>query len=279
MPMKLTIPLALHNGRAGTKPSYRAVAIRPQGDIRFVEGVNTEGSPYEQCSYQLAYPNDIIIQMSWYEFERKSKMMGWVVRGDGIIPCNQETTDAFYERLPEELKQFLIPIEYGTSYLPPGKWWRGNEMHQFINPLTEDELNAFFEGVEDEWKEYFVAEALKSPAKYINTNWERTKELPTLLKNTMYRWGSDDNMETYVLNSSVWVLYHDNGSIEVRDIPPTKGTHCAGPNRKISAHYYGQPIPMPKSVVRAIRVNLGAFEADGKSYGAKFYLHERPKCS
>lgn len=267
------LPVVVFNGRAGTRPSYRAVVVRQQGDVRFVEGTINEGATYERGSFQIAYPNDIIIQRVWFSLKKESKLVGWLFNGERNLPLSVDKLDYHYEKMTQVLKDFLTPNGYGPSYLPDGPWWRGGIMNQYVNPNTRESLEEFFAGVEDEWKDFIIEEALKSPAKYVLTDWTRAKPIPELLKNTTYLWTSEDGSEQYANNSSVWILYHDNGSIEVRDIDPTKGTHCIGPSRKIKLHFDGQPIPMPKSVLRAIRVNLGAFEADNLSYGAKFYLH------
>lgn len=180
------------------------------------------------------------------------------------------------DKLPKCLLDFLKPRGGGPSFLPSG-YWRAN--YDMINCANKNRIHTFLKNyLTDEWLDYVVNEAAKAPAQHLNFDWTsstKTKPLPATLDSHEEYWcvkdGDDEHYKVH--NSMVWVLIHANGKIDIKECKPTSGHRYTGQYRRIVETFTNLPEAMPKTVVKAIQINLGAYERDEQSYGARWYLY------
>lgn len=179
--------------------------------------------------------------------------------------------------LPLSIKQFLAPRGGGPSYLPSGEWRSKYDMNNTLDkPTIEAFLSQYLDG---DWLAFTIEEALKAPRQHLITDWQspHVKPLPSIIINHEEIWVEDaeKSEDYYVHNSMVWILLHENGDKEFIELEPTSGHFYVGKSRKIIKTYTGMPKALPSTVIKAVQINLGAYEKDERSYGARWYLYKR----
>lgn len=179
--------------------------------------------------------------------------------------------------LPKTILNFLAPRGGGPSYLPSGEW---RSKYDMINTLDKPTIEAFLsQYLEGDWLTYAVEEALKAPRQHLITDWSspHVKPLPNIITNHEEIWVEDaeKSEDYYVHNSMVWILLHFHGEKELVELEPTSGHFYVGKSRKIIKTYTGMPKALPSTVIKAVQINLGAYEKDERSYGARWFLYKR----
>lgn len=222
--------------------------------------------------------DDYVVISSWSD-DGQTKLQLYRNNAKGLTPIRNwggTTVGKILSRLPESITEFLKPKGGGPSYLPSGYW---RSKYDMVDCLDRSQIEAFLsEYLIGEWLEYTVGEALKVPQQHLIMDWscKHIKPLPSKITNHEEFWLQSENDPEYlVYNSMVWVLIHADGTKEFIEPAATSGNKYIGPTRRIVETYTGLPKGMPKTVVKAIQINLGAYEKDERSYGARWFLYKR----
>lgn len=269
---------AIKNGCIDNGTGHRALVVNWLNGKLQIRRVFTQHTRERifgwNASMQCVVPGDYVLMKEW-SLHKETAVRLYRFKGGKLTSVrSKQTLSDILKLLPDILRLFLIRRNSGPSYLPPGPW---REVYDMTERLTETTIRAFLEQwrVPGEWLDYIVQEAQRAPAQHLNTNWKgsQTKPLPAVLDNPGYVWESESGDE-WVHNSMVWILITAKGDVTIHDIPETSGHRCVGPTRRIVETFTGEVMPMPKDVVRAIKVNLGAYEENDRSYGARWYLYQ-----
>lgn len=242
-----------------------------QKSLEKIHGWNT--------SVQAIRDGDYVAISSWVG-KAKPRIQVYRKTVKGLFPSQKyggSLNSSLIPRLPKSIVGFLDPRGGGPSYLPTGYWRSNYDMLETNNrKQIEDFLSPFLKG---DWLEFTVDEAMKSPSQHLITTWSsrHVKKLPTKITNHMEYWTQtkDPAADAMVYNSMVWVLVHQDGTTELVEPKPTSGHEYVGPSRRIVETFNELPKGMPTTVVRALQINLGAYERDERSYGARWFLYER----
>lgn len=227
---------------------------------------------------QVIKPNDFVAICSWdlkgqrLQIYRNSSKGLIAVRNWG----GKRKADIL-SKLPEAIIDFLKPKGGGPSFLPSGYW---RSKYDMVETLNREQIEKFLSKyLTGEWLDYAIDEAEKAPLQHLITDWDsrHVKPLPLMITNHEELWmaSNDIDAECLVHNSMVWVLIHADGTQEFIEPKATSGHRYLGTSRKIVETFTALPKGMPKTVVKAIAINLGAYEKDDHSYGARWFLYKR----
>lgn len=261
------------NGRVTHAAGYRQVVLDPDKAIREIVALDTKDEPHDATSVQIMHNGDLLVRLTWLCSGRKRFEPVWTVqRKSGASFTEIKNINKIIEAIPKEVRdEFLIPVGPAPSFLTSGPWYGRYYMNRVT--LTEEDVRAYLGDIPNEWMEFLVFEALQSEASGLDT--ERTYPMPKTYGNKAFIWTDDSGEEIYTYHSQVWILKYDDDSVRLIDMEPTSGFESVGKDRRMSQNYSMPEKPMPASVVRAIRIDVGLYEAidkDGKrfSYGCKW---------
>lgn len=277
-------PSNIRNGMISDGEGHRAVCFvidQKTNELKIREMISqktTEKYYGWNSGIQVIKPNDFVAICTWdlkghrLQIYRNSSKGLTTVRNWG----GKRKADIL-SKLPESIIEFLKPKGGGPSYLPSGYW---RSKYDMIETMKQEQIEKFLSDyLEGEWLDYTVEEAGKAPLQHLITDWNsrHVKPLPTKITNHEEVWMADNSIESECLvhNSMVWVLIHANGKKEFIDPEATSGHRYLGSTRKVVETFTALPKGMPKTVVKAIQINLGAYEKDDRSYGARWYLYKR----
>lgn len=274
----------IRNGLIVGDVGHRAAAFTVNdntGAIRIrnvISQKTTEDIHGWNASVQSVRIDDFVVVSTWNSKFRRTQVFRLTEKG--LVPSRRyggSINSTLIGRLPKPVVDFLQPKGGGPSYLPSG-YWRSN--YDMIDTLTRQKIHAFLSPyLEGDWLDYTVDEALKSPQQHLITSWSsrHVKLMPTKVTNHMEYWVADQEEETkpHVYNSMIWVFIHDDGKVEMIEPKPTSGNSYVGPSRRITETFNEPPKGIPATVARAIQINLGAYERDEQSFGARWYLYSR----
>lgn len=229
---------------------------------------------YGWCSsIQMLSKGDYVIVSQWdhnhyeikgYQYQRNDKF----VELRNVVFLNK-----LIKLLPKNILTFLKRVDNGPSYLPSGYWRKKYDMTSLAqSEVIEKFLSQYI--TDNKWLSYIVDQCSVSPAVNLQMGWRFAKGMPKALTNHTEHWWdpTNDNPGYDVLNSMIWVLIHEDGKTEILDIPATSGHEYHGQTKKIVQTFKGLPLGIPKTVKRAIQINLGAYEKDNHSYGCRWQL-------
>lgn len=275
---------SIRNGMIENGVGHRAVSfsIDPRNGNLYIRSMislkNAEKYYGWNSGVQSLKIGDFVVISSWDNKRSKLELFrnttkGLVsVRTFGGIPLSK-----IKDKLPPSIVDFLKPRGGGPSYLPTG-YWRAN--YDMISTLPSTVITAFLsQYLTGQWLTYAIDEAAKVPEQHLITDWKsrHVKPLPKTMTNHCEFWEKElySKEDYYVHNSNVWILIHANGEIELHEIDETSGHYYVGPSRRVVETFKAMPKVMPATVVKAIQLNLGAYEKDERSYGARWYLYKR----
>lgn len=275
----------IRNGMIHDGVGHRAVSFtvdESNGRVRLrtmISQKTTERIHGWNAGVQSVREGDFVAMSSWCKKHKKLQLFRVHANGK-LIPSRKHGgsfNSPLLTRLPKCIIKFLEPCGGGPSYLPSGYWRSKYDMIESLPKLSiQSFLSQYLSG---DWLDYTVAEALKVPQQHLITSWQSdyVKPLPTKIDNHMEYWVLEDNPngDYLVHNSMIWILIHENGKHELVEMEPTSGHEYLGPSRRIVKTFDGTPKAMPSTVVKAIRINLGAYEKDERSYGARWFLYKR----
>lgn len=273
----------IRNGMIVDGFGHRAVAFKVDEKTKGVTIRNVISQKTKEkihgwnASIQTLRLGDYVIMSSWYGKHKKIQMLQNTKNGLRPSRTNGGSVNSILiPRLPKAIIEFLNPREGGPSYLPSGYWRSKYDMYTSVN---KEEIEKFLKPYLDEkWLQYTVEQAAKVPFQHLIMDWNsiHVKPLPKSIENHMEYWVLDDYTDKPVVhNSMIWVLKHTDGTIEIREPQPTSGHYYRGPTRRISETFTDAPKGMPNTVEQAIRINLGAYEKNDTSYGARWFLYKR----
>lgn len=274
----------IRNGIIVDGKGHRAVAFSVNDKTNVLQVRNmisqksTERIHGWNSGVQAIREGDYVALSSWCPKHKKIQV--YRLTSKGLVPSRKyggSFNSTLLDRLPKPIIDFLNPRGGGPSYLPSG-YWRSN--YDMIDTLSRPQIEAFLsEYLEGDWLSYTVEEAMKAPQQHLITSWSsrHVNPLPNKITNHMEYWipSKEKADEPQVYNSMIWVLIHQDGTKELVEPKPTSGNEYVGPSRRITETFNELPKGMPTTVVRAIRINLGAYERDEQSYGARWYLYKR----
>ena len=273
----------IRNGLISEGIGHRAVAfmVDQKGDVKIramISQKSTEKYYGWNSGVQSLKKDDFVVISSWTPKSEKIQVFRRTNRG--LVPTRTHGGSyrcRLLERLPDSIRDFLKPRGGGPSYLPSGPWRAQYDMNENMQrKRIESFLKDYLSG---DWFTYVVQEAQKAPEQHLIVDWHshKVQSLPATLCAHEEFWtkSKDDDSDVYVYNSMVWVLIHSCGKIEIVEPDPTSGHHYTGPSRRIIETFRALPKTMPSTVVKAIKINLGAYEKDERSYGARWYLYKR----
>lgn len=255
-------------------PEDNKVVLRPMISI-----ISTETYYGWNASVQALKIDDYIIISAWEGKKCEMKLFHKNVNGlKRVRNWGGTYVNKLLSKLPKNILEFLKPRGGGPSYLPSGLWRSKYDMNEkadinvikkFISPYLSDQ----------DWLDFVVGEAALAPRQHLIMDWEspHVKPMPLAMSNHEEIWVEDiaDTSNYLVHNSMVWILLHENGDIEFVELEPTSGHFYTGKSREVIKTYTGMPKAIPSSVTKAIQINLGAYEKDERSYGARWYLYKR----
>lgn len=274
---------SIHNGMIVDGVGHRAVCFAMDSKtnaivIRNMISQRTTEKIYGWNSgVQAIKSDDYVAISSWCQKQHKIQLYRNGPRG--LTPIRNwggNTVTKILSRLPESIAEFLKPKGGGPSYLPTGYW---RSKYDMVEPLHRSQIEKFLrEYLSQPWFDFTVQEALKVPHQHLITDWncKHVKPLPSMITNHEEFWIEHESDSDYlVYNSMVWVLIHADGTKEFLEPVATSGNKYVGLSRRVTETFTGLPKSMPKTVVKAIQINLGAYEKNERSYGARWFLYKR----
>ena len=227
---------------------------------------------------QTVRKDDFVAISSWTPKTSKTQVFRKTTKG--LVPIRNwggSFNSRLIEKLPKCIIEFLKPKGGGPSYLPSGPWRANYDMNKTLDrDVILKFLHPYLAG---DWLDYTVQEASKAPEQHLSVDWNSRKvqALPTTLDAHEEFWtdSKEPDSNVRVHNSMVWILIHRDGTVTTVEPEPTSGFHYVGNSRRIIETFKALPQQMPSTVVRAIKLNLGAYEKDEVSYGARWFLYKR----
>ena len=261
--------LLISNGNMNTAQGWRQVAFSPEGEVRPVQSVRTRGYVQQCCTKQIAREGDFIWRHEYYPH----KFQIFILKNG--TPSLEATLSSFPIKIGAELKKWLEAVGMQESYLPVGCGWDGD--NTVASSKRESRIRNVFKGVDETIVDTYYNYAINtnSPRDGLPCSWkEDSLPLPTQLDCPAEYW---DSSLASVRETTEWILYHYDGTVEHLVPEPTEGSWGDGYAHTASGNYNAPALPMPTTVRSAIRVRLDPYRRDSSSWGISWELYRRDK--
>ena len=253
--------IKIRNGEARSNTGYRQVALTRTGQICPVLFAVRSGLKPGRCTTQLVAETDIVFRCDW---DRQGEIWSATTPGGQ----NLFTDPEIWGLLPTELRDWLKPVGRGESLLPAGFGWDGEQT--LADRQKRQRLENFFSGATG--VERIINEAMRSPKDGLPMNWEQAADLPGQLDAPAEQW---DGSCVDIRRSTVWVLWHLGGRVEVIRPEPTSGDWGSNYAHSDSGEFSAAPLAMPSSVLRACQISVGAYCSNHCTHGVSWRLYRR----
>lgn len=138
---------------------------------------------------------------------------------------------------------------------------------EFLNPLKE---------VDEEMYSYIIEQLHYSSPTHTPLEWQQSIRLPHWM-NTRSRLVTDADGKTVKHTSEHWLLFHRDGTVTFPELEPGRGAHISAETQKTLKMYNAVPLAMPDTVVKAIKILIGANIINDETKGVAWTLYRRNK--
>lgn len=260
----------IKNGVGSMERGYRQICFTPSGEVRQVCKADRKGQPYKQTTYQAPQLGDIVLGVQWYPQTAYGRKM----TEEGLVDLTHDELRAepcatILRDMPQELRDWLMPVHQQSSYLPDGYGWTDGLTTHSLRKKAD--IAEFFHGCGDEWLEKLWVEARVTPFFNIPQKWLLAQPMPQYTDNHVI----EESTSFYTVRQYVqWVLWRTDGHVDVFT-PPASIRDISGTLPMVVPEYSeSPPMAMPLDVVRAARIVRGALrDPNGNSFGCTWTLH------
>jgi hypothetical protein len=257
--------IEIKNGQCFSSNGYRQVAISISGEIRPVLRAIYSGYLPDRCTVQAAEEGDYLFIEKW----GKENFDEVKIVGSNVTLTLNETI-AGWAVCPAQLKKWLErgKEDRQESYLPAGCGWNGRDT--LMSNIKKERITRFFTRIPHPTPDKVLDEAMLSPGKNMPTSWAKAEPLPetlfSLLEVGYVSWDA----------WTEWVFWYSNGKVEHTILEATIGFDRSMAEKEEHTIMLRSPEKtMPKNVVKAMRINRGAYTKDGMNYGVSWELYKK----
>lgn len=119
----------------------------------------------------------------------------------------------------------------------------------------------------------FICQELEfSKASDCVTTWSTAGKKPKWL-NTRERLVTDAAGDSVIHTSEHWLLIHADGEATMPDLEPTRGAHVDHETQRTLKTYNAPPMPIPDTVVKAVKITIGVNDVDGVLRGVALKMY------
>ena len=272
--------IMLKNGHAKANGGYRALVITAAGAVRGVQRVTRNGYVPDRGTWQICHTGDFIFHVARTPKSTRLGELDQKVFTFDEVAGIKEFTDygslkAKWDMVPAVLAEWLDAYSNKEeSSLPAGWGWDGDKSTEEVN--KDSRIRTMLRGIRADVIEEVVAAAMLSNSQAMPTNWKSADpRIPADIDNPVEVLVVDG--ETHVDRHVIWVLHCSGKRTSLRDAEPTSGlTVKMVEGVRTEIVHANKVRQMPKDVIRAMRISLGNYSKDGKSYGVSWKLFAKP---